>query len=567
MTLLRLLRHSLYFFSIAISLFSFSTFANTNIALKKPAYVSSFAGTNYEGKQATDGKSTTRWTSNHSDNNWISIDLGIAHQITGVKLQWEGAYGKSYHIQTSADGNIWTTIFSTSTGDGGIDNLTLAGIGRYVRMAGVKRGTQWGYSLWEFEVYGSVVNAVAMMSSLATTTDTTTNIARSKSVTASTIAGSSYTPAMATDGNVSTRWASSNADSNWIAIDLGAAHTITGAKLQWEGAYGKSYHIQTSADANNWTTVFSTNTGDGGIDNLTFTGTGRYIRMLGVQRGTQWGYSLWEFEVYGAPVNVIATNIARNKTVTASTLAGSGYVPALVVDGSITTRWASSNADNNWISIDLGSLHTITAVKLIWEGAYGKSYKIQTSTDGVNWTVIYSTTAGDGGTDNIIASGLGRYVRMLGVQRGTEWGYSLWEFEVHGYIATGGTNLSSSSNVGNSSSSKNSSSNPSTSSKSSATSSSNGQASSGSTIYAGSLTLEWYIPTERQSGAYLNLADIGGYEIRYKKSTDTRYTVILINDSSVDRYPLGYLAGSYEFEIATFDKNGNYSDYVKVQPH
>jgi len=49
---------------------------------------------------------------------------------------------------------VWTTIFSTTIGDGGIDDLTgLVGSGRYVRLNGTVRATQYGYSLWEFEVY------------------------------------------------------------------------------------------------------------------------------------------------------------------------------------------------------------------------------------------------------------------------------------------------------------------------------------------------------------------------------------------------------------------------------
>ncbi len=41
-------------------------------------------------------------------------------------------------------------------------------------------------------------------------------------------------------------------------------------------------------------------TGDGGIDDLTVSGTGRFIRMNGTQRAlTGVGYSLWEFQVFG----------------------------------------------------------------------------------------------------------------------------------------------------------------------------------------------------------------------------------------------------------------------------
>ena len=51
------------------------------------------------------------------------------------------------------------------------------------------------------------------------------------------------------------------------------------------------------ADGTNWTTIYSTTTGTGGTQTLNVTGTGRYIRMYGTARATQYGYSLWEFQV------------------------------------------------------------------------------------------------------------------------------------------------------------------------------------------------------------------------------------------------------------------------------
>ena len=77
-------------------------------------------------------------------------------RVCRVVLNWEAAYGKAYQIQTSPDGAAWTTIYTTAAGDGGIDDLTgLAGTGRYVRMYGTARATAYGYSLWEFEIYGT----------------------------------------------------------------------------------------------------------------------------------------------------------------------------------------------------------------------------------------------------------------------------------------------------------------------------------------------------------------------------------------------------------------------------
>ena len=105
----------------------------------------------------------------------------------------------------------------------------------------------------------------------------------------------------AADGNVKTRWSSAFSDPQWIYVDLGAFYTIDRVVLNQETAYFKGYEIQVSDDAQNWVTVFSEGNGDGGVDVINFAPVNaRYVRVLGLQRGTQWGYSLWEFEVYGA---------------------------------------------------------------------------------------------------------------------------------------------------------------------------------------------------------------------------------------------------------------------------
>ena len=109
-------------------------------------------------RNAIDGNTSTRWSSQFSDPQSITIDLGEANTVTGVKLNWEYAAGQSYSIQTSADGTTWRAAsFSTTTGDGGVDEITFAAAAsntRYVRMTGTQRGTPYGYSLWEFQVNG-----------------------------------------------------------------------------------------------------------------------------------------------------------------------------------------------------------------------------------------------------------------------------------------------------------------------------------------------------------------------------------------------------------------------------
>jgi chitosanase len=126
--------------------------------------------------------------------------------------------------------------------------------------------------------------------------------------------------------------------------------------------------------------------------------------------------------------------LSQGKPATSSSVESSALGPANAVDGKTSTRWGSKEGvDPQWIRVDLGASATISHVKLIWEAAYGKAYTIQTSDDGTTWSTIYSTTTGDGGTDDLTGlSGSGRYVRMNGTKRGSPYGYSLFEFQVFG---------------------------------------------------------------------------------------------------------------------------------------
>ncbi len=127
------------------------------------------------------------------------------------------------------------------------------------------------------------------------------------------------------------------------------------------------------------------------------------------------------------------TNLAAGRA-TAASDTESGYPTSKAVDGDGSSRWASGWTDNQWLRVDLGSTRTVARAVLRWEAAYGKQYKIQVSSDGSTWTTVATVTDGAGGTDVVpFTATTARYVRMLGVQRGTKYGYSLYEFEVYGH--------------------------------------------------------------------------------------------------------------------------------------
>jgi len=120
-----------------------------------PAAASSTEAGFTAARFAVDGDPSTRWASQPDDNQWLRVDLGATAHIDSVELNWEAAYGKAYQIQVSNDGYTWTTAASVTNGDGGTDVVNVGANGRYVQLTTSQRGTGYGYSLWEFKVFGT----------------------------------------------------------------------------------------------------------------------------------------------------------------------------------------------------------------------------------------------------------------------------------------------------------------------------------------------------------------------------------------------------------------------------
>lgn len=129
--------------------------AQKNVATGKPVYASS-THSGLPASHATDGSPGTYWSSVPGDDKqWIYVDLGQRYPISRVQLSWDAAHASEYTIQTLTSGTTWTTIYETSAGDGGVDDIRgLSGVGRHIRIFAHKRGTQLtNYSLRGIEVY------------------------------------------------------------------------------------------------------------------------------------------------------------------------------------------------------------------------------------------------------------------------------------------------------------------------------------------------------------------------------------------------------------------------------
>ncbi|MEU8530304.1 MULTISPECIES: discoidin domain-containing protein [Streptomyces] len=131
--------------------------------------------------------------------------------------------------------------------------------------------------------------------------------------------------------------------------------------------------------------------------------------------------------------------LSRGKPATSSSVEDATLGPEKAFDGDPATRWASAEgSDPQWLRVDLGATAAVSRVRLVWEAAYAKAYRVEISADGVTWTRLATETAGNGGTDDWTGlTGTGRHIRVYGTARGTSYGYSLFEMEVYGIPDSG----------------------------------------------------------------------------------------------------------------------------------
>src|SRR5690349_20951168 len=213
----------------------------------------------FPASAAVDGNTGTRWSSAFSDPQWIQVDLGARTAVDQVTITWEAAYARAFQVQVSDDASTWTTVYSTTTGTGGVQALPVSGTGRYVRLNLTARATQWGHSLWELEVFGTTPGggdpggpgggqAQLLSYGKAGAASTYQNDG----------ACSNCSPAKAFDRDPATRWATSPTngwvDPGWISVDLGAPATISRVVLQWDPAFATAYQLQVSDDNATWRT-------------------------------------------------------------------------------------------------------------------------------------------------------------------------------------------------------------------------------------------------------------------------------------------------------------------------
>ncbi len=137
-------------------------------------------------------------------------------------------------------------------------------------------------------------------------------------VTAGSHLNATHLPALAADGDNSTRWASKHIRANtpeWLQIDFGKAVTVTNMAIRWEAACAAEYIVKMSTTMTDWTTVCHVT--DGKAERRVLNdvrGSGRYLRIACLKRGQYNLFSIWEVEFTGEAQAALHKQIAAEKT-------------------------------------------------------------------------------------------------------------------------------------------------------------------------------------------------------------------------------------------------------------
>lgn len=388
------------FFSLLISCLTLSTFAqelDVNYALSSNGATA--VATSGDALAAIDGNPGTRWESAQEDPQIWTLDLGQTRTFNTIKILWEGAYAKKFTISVSTDSVAWTPIVTIAdqqlTGFPYSQIHTIASTtARYIQFYGEERGTQYGYSFWEFEVYTAG-------ESILTTLDATADAHLVK------VGESTAIQLIAKDQHGKVITPAEEVIYTIIPADAGTVvnHVYTPARIGSASITASIGNVQAAA-----------------IEVVAYDGA-----------------------------NLALSSEDNNKLIAEST-PFLGYDAFRAVDGNLTTEWQgcpdngtedtdSARTYDAWFVLDLGTLCNINMLAIVFEGACAQDYHVDFSADNATWHTAYNHVGNPGVHhhtqalygDNLQHSNSVRYVRFWSTKAATQWGMKIFEFEVYGF--------------------------------------------------------------------------------------------------------------------------------------
>ena len=412
-----------------------------NLALHKPVTASSEENAGCLAKHLTDGDVKTRWGSAHKDNEWVVVDLQQICYIDHLILRWEAAYASQYELALSDDNSTWRTAVLSSAG--GVEKIQISNLqstisnpsrGRYIRLTGVERATQYGTSLYELEAYGRPLSCEST-SVFAIALSATDTVLYPGQTTTLTITAYDCAGKVLSVKNEKLSYSHYGLFTETRTID-GCSASLTFVVLESEQVANAKVEPKEVTMPLGTTQQFVVSI------------LNQFGEVMDTCNSSYRATQVGDFELIFPCFDIEDTatihvrsfdqvNLALHKSVTASGYENDGMKPEKVVDGDLNSRWSSRHQDNEWIVVDIGDCYQLTTVKLYWEAAYATDFDVEVSEDGEQYTIAKSITGAEGGVQTIdIRKGGGaveaQFVRIYCKKRNTGYGSSLWELEVYG---------------------------------------------------------------------------------------------------------------------------------------
>ncbi|MGN1181531.1 MAG: discoidin domain-containing protein, partial [Faecalibacillus sp.] len=205
------------------------------------------------------------------------------------------------------------------------------------------------------------------------------------------------------------RWSSGKGAPQWAMINLQRICSFDEINIYWENAKVQQFHIEISDDGTNWTTLYTSESLEGGHPQDTKIDIGHRVYTQYVKvtvdkliSGAYPSVSIYEVELMGDKTenesgNLMRVNYALNATATAKTSPISYWGPDKMVDGIINrdaskadqSRWSSEANAPQWVMIDLGETKSFDEIQIAWEKAWIKDFHIEASQNGTDFDTVY----------------------------------------------------------------------------------------------------------------------------------------------------------------------------------
>lgn len=421
-----------------------------NLALGKHVTASSYENAGCTPQGVNDGKLDTRWGSEHRDNEYVTVDLEQECYIDHLILRWEAAYASKYSIGLSSNNTDWQTV--TLSSSGGVETIYLSTLstpfatqrGRYIRLTGIERATQYGTSLYEIEVYGRPLTGDASKIFVVALAATDTVLTEGQSTTLSATAYNVQGDVMNAVASYAVVSGAATLSGNRVTT-TGAGEVIVKATVQGVEATLTLIVLEGEKITGVVVTPAEVTMPVGDVQEFAVSTINQFGCTVETcyytYQATEVGDYTNTYECGGGQAEVTihvlpyaTMNLALGKPVIASSYENAGTLPEGINDGQMNTRWGSAHYDNEWVEIDLEHCYLLDSVRLVWETAYATDYDLMVSDDAEVYETVYAATNTKGGTQLIrLPEGCrAQYVRLLGKKRSTNYGISLFEMEIYG---------------------------------------------------------------------------------------------------------------------------------------